>query len=57
MHEARPKHKAESPARQRARRSDEALIARYILELSGRHARFEGAPSGGGRNDAELVQA
>ena len=57
MHENPPQQETKSGAGLRAQRSDEALIARYILELSGRHARIDAGRRAAGRRDSGLVDA
>jgi hypothetical protein len=44
MHDARTKSTPSSAGRRRAERSADALISRYILELSGRHGRPMAVP-------------
>jgi hypothetical protein len=44
MHDASTKSTPISPGRRRAERSADALISRYILELSGRHGRPTAVP-------------
>ena len=44
MDDARTKSPVSSVGRRRAERSADALIARYILELSGRHGRPTAVP-------------